>query len=77
MPMYDIIFRNNINSTRSSMLIHRRGMCIVVVVVVVVVHTLTRIIKSVVAGQAPVTLEWKNTPGKKHKQNQKWYTRMS
>ena len=32
--------------------------------VVVVVFTLTRMIKSVVTGQAPVTLEWKNTPGK-------------
>ena len=36
-----------------------------VVVDVVVVFTLTRIIKSVVTGQAPVTLEWRNTPGKK------------
>ena len=33
-------------------------------VVVVVVLTLTRIIKSVVTGQAPVTLELRNTPGK-------------
>ena len=32
--------------------------------VVVVVLTLTRIIKSVVTGQAPVTLELRNTPGK-------------
>ena len=37
---------------------------LVVVVVVVVVLTLTRIIKSVVTGQAPVTLEWRRTPGK-------------
>ena len=29
--------------------------------------TLTRVIKSVVTGQAPVTLELRNTPGKKHK----------
>ena len=37
--------------------------------VVVVVLTLTRMIKSVVTGQAPVTLELRNTPvGKKHKQ---------
>ena len=43
----------------------------------VVVLTLTRIIKSVVTGQAPVTLEWRNTSGKKHKQNQKWYTHIS
>ena len=35
---------------------------------VVVVLVLTRIIESVVTGQAPVTLELKNTPGKKHKQ---------
>ena len=31
------------------------------------VLTLSRIIRSVVTGQAPVTLELKNTPGKKHK----------
>ena len=29
--------------------------------VVLVILTLTRLIKSVVTGQAPVTLEWKNT----------------
>ena len=34
--------------------------------VVVVVLTFTRIIKSVVPGQAPVTLELRNTPEKKH-----------
>ena len=49
----------------------------VVVVVVVVALTLTRIIKAMVTGQASVTLEWRNTPGKKHKQNQKWYTHIS
>ena len=38
-----------------------------VVVVVVVVVFLSRIIKPVVTGQASVTLEWRNTPGKKHK----------
>ena len=36
---------------------------VVVVIVVVFVVTLTRIIKSVVTGQAPVTLELRNTPG--------------
>ena len=37
--------------------------------VVVVALTLTRIfIKSVVTGQAPVTLELSSTPGEKHKQ---------
>ena len=41
---------------------------VVVVVVVVVILTLTRIIKSVVTGQAPVTLELRNTPGKTHTQ---------
>ena len=41
-----------------------RGNVVVVVVVVVVVLTLTRIVKSVVTGQAPVTLELRNTPGK-------------
>ena len=39
---------------------------VVVVIVVVVVLTLTRIIiKSVVTGQAPVTLDLRNTPRKK------------
>ena len=33
--------------------------------VVVVVITITRIVKSVVTGQAPVTLELRNTLGKK------------
>ena len=33
----------------------------------IVVITLTRIIESVVTGQAPVTLEQRNTPAKKHK----------
>ena len=41
---------------------------VVVIVVVVVVLTLTRIVKSVVTGQAPVTPELRNTPGKKHTQ---------
>ena len=36
--------------------------------VVVVVLTSTRVIKSVVTGQAPVTLELRNTPGKAHTQ---------
>ena len=35
---------------------------------VVLVLTLTCIIKSVVTGQAPVTLELRNTPDKKYKQ---------
>ena len=48
----------------------------VIVVVVVVVLTLTRIIKSVVTGQAPVTLELRNTLGKNTK-IPRWYTRMS
>ena len=39
---------------------------VVVVVDAVVVLTLTRIIKPVVTGQAPVTLELRNTPGKTH-----------
>ena len=39
---------------------------VVVVVVVAVVVTLTRIIKPVVTGQASVTMELNNTPGKKH-----------
>ena len=38
----------------------------IVVAVVAVVLTLARIVKFVVTGQAPVTLELRNTPGKKH-----------
>ena len=38
--------------------------------VAVAVLTLTRIIKSVVTGHAPVTLEWRNTRGKKTQLNQ-------
>ena len=48
----------------------------IVVVVVVVVLTITRIIKSVVTGQAPVTLELRNTPGE-NTHNPKWYTYIS
>ena len=44
--------------------------------VVVDVLTLTRIIKSVVTGQAPVTLELRNTPGK-NTNNPRWYTPIS
>ena len=46
------------------------------IVVVVVVLTLTRIIKSVVTRQAPVTLELRNTVDKTQKA-QRWYTHMS
>ena len=47
------------------------------IIVVVVVLTLTRIIKSVVTGQAPVTLELRNnTPGK-NTHNPRWYTNIS
>ena len=45
--------------------------------VVVVALTLTRIIKSVVTGQAPVTLELRNTPGKTHTHNPRWHTHIS
>ena len=45
-------------------------------VVVVVILTLTRTIKSVVTGQAPVTLELRNTPGK-NTHNPRWYTHIS
>ena len=47
-----------------------------VVVVVVVVLTFTRITKSVVTEQVPVTLELRNTSVKKQT-NQRWYTHMS
>ena len=43
---------------------------------VVVVLTLTRIIKSVVTGQAPVTLELRNTLGE-ITHNPRWYTHIS
>ena len=46
--------------------LRRMHQLFVVVVVVVVVLTLTRIIKSVVTGQAPVSLELRNTRGKTH-----------
>ena len=42
------------------------------VVAVFVVVTLTRIMKSVVTEQAPVTLERRNNP--RENPNQKWYT---
>ena len=45
-------------------------------VYLVVVLTLTRITKSVVTGQAPVTLELRNTPGK-NTHNPRWYTHIS
>ena len=48
----------------------------VVVVVVFVVLTLTRIIKSVVTGQAPVTLQLRSTPGE-NTHNPRWYTHIS
>ena len=45
---------------------------------IVVVLTLTRIIKSVVTGQAPVTLELRNKhPREKTQTNQRWYTHIS
>ena len=47
-----------------------------VVVVVVAVLTLTRVIKSVVTGEAPVTLELRNTPGKTHTHTTQGGTRM-
>ena len=49
---------------------------VVLVDIVVVVFTLllTRITKSVVTGQAQVTLELRNTPGKNT--NQRWYTQI-
>ena len=44
--------------------------------VVVVVLTLTCIMKSVVIGQAPVTLELRNTPGE-NTHSPRWYTHKS
>ena len=40
-------------------------------IIVYVVLIFTGIIKSVVTGQAPVTLELTNTPGTKHKQTKR------
>ena len=45
------------------------------IVVAVVVLILTRISRSVVTGQAPVTLEWENAPREKHKQTKGGSTR--
>ena len=42
-----------------------------------VIFVVLIIIKSVVTGQALVTLELRNTPGNKHKTNQRWYTHIS
>ena len=50
---------------------HLCKLCVILLrsrVVVVVVLTLSRIVKSVVTGQAPVIPELTNTPGRKHKQ---------
>ena len=44
---------------------------------IVVVLALTRIIKSVVTGQDPVSLELRNTSGKKTQTKKRWYTRIS
>ena len=49
---------------------------LVPLVVVVVVLTLTRMIKSVVTGQAAVTLELRNTPGK-NTNSPRWHTHIS
>ena len=46
------------------------------VVVAVVVLTSTRMIKPVVTGQAPVTLNRRNTPGEKRKRTNKGDTRI-
>ena len=48
---------------------------LIVVVVVCFDLTTTRIIKSVVTGQAPVTLELRNTPGNRHTNETKNDTR--
>ena len=52
---------------------HLLVVVVVVVVVAAAVLTSTRVIKYVVAGQAPVTLEQRNTPGQKTL-TQKWHT---
>ena len=49
---------------------------VVIVVVIVVVLAYTRVTKSVVTGQAPVTLELRNTPGE-NTNNPRWYTHIS
>ena len=52
-------------------------MAFLTIVVIAVVLTLTRIIKSVVTGQAPVTLELRNTPREKTQPTRRWYTHTS
>ena len=70
LSMYSLgVFNHNPNT--ASYIIRTRQVFSTVVVVVVVVFTLTRIIKSVVTGQAPVTLELRNTPGKNTTQPKK------
>ena len=49
---------------------------VIILIIVVVVLSLTRIIKSVVTGQAPVTLELRNTQ-RKNTHNPRWYTHIS
>ena len=51
---------------------HLLLLLLLVVVVVVVSHSLDSS-SPWLTGQAPVSLEWSNTPGTKHKENQKWY----
>ena len=60
----------------ASFLLRTATILLLLLVVVVVVLTLTRTIKSVVTGQAPVTLELRNTPGK-NTHNPRWYTHIS
>ena len=49
----------------------RSSLIVVVVVVVVVIFTLTRMIKSGVTRQAPITLQWKNLSRQENKRTSK------
>ena len=60
--------RNRYTSTKDRQYTHYVALVFGILPVVVVVLTLTRIIKSVVTGQPPVTPEWENTPGKTNTQ---------
>ena len=68
--------RVNVDSIKNRISLYNAIASVSLAVVVVVVLTLTRITKSVVTGQAPVTLELRNTPGKSIN-NPRWYTHIS
>ena len=53
-------------TTAAGSCIHCAYVSLVLIVRVARAHCCSRKVKSVVTGQAPVTLEWRSTPGKTH-----------